>query len=222
MRKDLLGLLLGGQHAMMSDVEQDLERLLAGDQNVGGSVRGVPATAPPLRDPTGGRVWVWGAAMAALIVGVVMVLTRPEVIVEAPDRPTAPAISKKVAPGLTPATPPPMPMASTQRLPSPEARIPASTPIRPAGDESAASARRTDHAPRRGGNARIPSVRRESNRSAAAAATAAAGGEAAARAATNRPRATLPPPRRVTTTKSEDPVIRGVLPSRSGEGYPDN
>ncbi|MEO5768030.1 MAG: serine/threonine-protein kinase, partial [Polyangia bacterium] len=66
------------RYALMADVERDLERLLAGDQNVGGGPTVVPATAPPPHDAARGRVWVWSAAVAALIVGVAMVLARPE------------------------------------------------------------------------------------------------------------------------------------------------
>src|SRR4051812_46433018 len=67
------------RYQVMSDLERDLERLLAGDQNVGAGAPPVhphPATPPPAGAGRG-RVWVWGAAVTALVGGVAMVLARP-------------------------------------------------------------------------------------------------------------------------------------------------
>jgi serine/threonine-protein kinase len=73
------------RYATMAEVEHDLERLLAGDQNVGAPVAAVPAVAggsisptpPPLSNPGGGRAWIWTAAFLALVAGVIATLRHP-------------------------------------------------------------------------------------------------------------------------------------------------
>ena len=197
------------RYALMADVERDLERLLAGDQNVGAGAAMSPAPAAPARGSTGGRFWVWGAAVAALVGGVAMVLARPDPpivqhesrsTVPAPSggggaasRPIASAPARVAAPGML--IVPSVHRAPPKRLPALAASASGESAVR-----GTVPGRRTDRPVRRstlvrdrGGHADADSV----------------GGEPSP--VPNRP-----------ASRPEDPIIRGVLPSRSGEGYPDN
>ncbi len=91
------------RYAAMADLERDLERLLAGDQNVGlPLVDGATAavTAPPRR-------WHLGlVAGAALAVGVALALSRPTGVRSPP--PAAPVVQS--APVARPVAPPPAPV----------------------------------------------------------------------------------------------------------------
>src|SRR6185503_5850155 len=110
------------RYARMSDVERDLERLLAGDQNVGPEA-GVVLIAPAPVGPSRSRPWVWGAAIAALVGGVVMVLARPEAAPESSR--AAAALPAARAPGESN-----VPTPGPEGTPAPVAPAPA-----PAGGE---------------------------------------------------------------------------------------
>jgi serine/threonine-protein kinase len=120
------------RYAAMADLERDLERLLAGDQNVGlplagAAVPGHEPMAPPRR-------WHLGlVAVVALGVGVTLALARPPGKVDAP-----PAIPAAVAP--------PAPLKAAPRpAPNPELKPP---PVEPAPVERPAKA--ASHARPRG------------------------------------------------------------------------
>jgi len=218
------------RYAQMSDVEHDLERLLAGDQNVGTNVAGALAPAPPPAGPARGRLLVWAAAAAALVGGVAMVLLArpgspdvapPPIAISRPASAAATAARIDVeAPTLESArTSNARPMARTGAQADPTSRAhPALAPApglapsrrRVPGDASEPSRldaptpppRRTDRSLRR---AAAPWRERGG-----------VGGDRLDGALARPPTLEKIPPDR------DDPVIRGVLPSRSGEGYPDN
>jgi len=174
------------RYASMADVEADIDRVLAGDQNVvGAGTRLLPSTAPSPGNPTRGRFWVWGAAVVALVAGVTMALARPE--------PSEPAGTAKAAP----ATQPPAPAVAPRPAPAPSAGA-------TAGQTEAASAaearalRRSEHPGNRAGHAKVDRpVAHDAKRLPPAAVTPGA------------------------PQRTSDEVLRGALPSRSGEGYPD-
>jgi len=171
------------RYASMADVEADIDRVLAGDQNVvGAGTRLVPSTAPPPGNPARGRVWVWGAAVVALVIGVAMALARPEA--SEPAKPAA-AVTSPTAPA-GPSAPPP---------------IAASPPESAAADNGPVEARAAKRADGRGNRSSRVKV-----------------DHAVTRDARRLPSALVSPG---TTTRTSDEVLRGALPSRSGEGYPD-
>jgi hypothetical protein len=112
------------RYGAMADLERDLERLLAGDQNVGlpladPSKLGKPAAAPPRR-------WHLGlVAVAALVGGVALALARPpgKVHTQSPAAPTAP-------PAVV--APPPAPAAAAAATETRPAAAEAATPERAA------------------------------------------------------------------------------------------
>ncbi|MEP6653361.1 MAG: protein kinase [Myxococcales bacterium] len=206
------------RYALMADVERDLERLLAGDQNVGGGATVVPATAPPPHDAARGRVWVWGAAVAALIVGVAMVLARPEPTIESTPDARVPRTITRGNERQPAAGAPPVrhltPVGSVAAGGVKEASSGAVPPAQPAsvspsveGEGSPSPRRRLERAAPRGAANRTAAGER-----------AAHGGNGPGRDGARAPNVDV----RKLTGKPEDAVIRGVLPSRSGEGYPDN
>jgi len=177
------------RYASMADVEADIDRVLAGDQNVvGAGTRLLPSTTPSPGNPARGRFWVWGAAVVALVVGVAMALARPE--------PAEPARATTASTA-----------ASIPRAPA----APAS-PTPPAGaDDSAAAARQREAAA-----IEARATRRAEHP-----------GNRTAHSKVDRPvahDARRLPPASVTPgapQRTSDEVLRGALPSRSGEGYPD-
>jgi hypothetical protein len=166
----------------MADVEADIDRVLAGDQNVvGAGTRLVPSTAPPPGNPARGRVWVWGAAVVALVIGVAMALARPEP--PEPEKTPAAVAAPKALPGaIAPA------------------RVAASPPGSTAADGGPVEARAPKRADR-------------GNRS-----TRAKVDHAVTHDARRAPSAWVPPG---PAPRTSDEALRGALPSRSGEGYPD-
>ena len=191
--------------AEMADVERDLERLLAGDQNVGLPAQTqVPGkTPPPLTRPVDGRAWVWGAAGVALVAGVIMVLTRPQ-----PTAPRAPTAAV-----LTPTLPTsPAATATTAKptLPAPEAtRVHESEPSAAAGTSDVA---RKDLTVQRGRVGNPPGERRVKH--------AQNGGKR--RSPTSQRPQTGTEQAGVPSSSGTEAALRGALPSRSGEGYPEN
>lgn len=203
----------GRRYAAMADVEQDLERLLAGDQNVGTTGLVAPPTTPPPVRPARGRAWVWSVAVASLIVGVTMVLAQPEPPTQ-PSARTQPRVgappaglardgldrSAAAVPGIE-AGPSAARPSETIAPPGPGGRDrgPDGHPrvSEPADGARLAPPRRPDRPFKR------PTLVRDKSG--------------------NKPVDDIPPrsPDR-TVASPDDPVIRGVLPSRSGEGYPDN
>jgi tRNA A-37 threonylcarbamoyl transferase component Bud32 len=96
------------RYAAMADLERDLERLLAGDQNVGLPLVDAGAAAAVSAPP---RRWHLGlVAAAALVVGVALALSRPSGVRSAPPPPVVPSapLAKPIAPSPAPleATPP--------------------------------------------------------------------------------------------------------------------
>ena len=177
------------RYPTMAALEADLDRLLAGDHNVGPGTNLAPTTVPPPGNPTRGRFWVWGAAIAALVGGVAMALARP-----GPIEPPPPAAASPTA--TAPVTlPAPIPSVGNPRAAA--TRVSSEGDFRPA---ATSPARTGNHLPREKVDRHVT---------------------ARARADQREPTATsrsidAPQPRRTT----ED-VLRGALPSRSGEGYPD-
>jgi eukaryotic-like serine/threonine-protein kinase len=200
------------RYARMSDVERDLDRLLAGDQNIGPGAGAPEPTAPAPVGPSRSRAWVWGAAIAALVGGVVMVLARPEAAPES-AKPAVPAARVSGAAGITtrPSFPPRTPRPPTPP-PADTAPSPGKVPAGPAG--------------RRGepGEGRdVPKTADGTAPRRSAAALRIAREKAAGTAA--RPLRDESPPA-VTPARagnrSADPVLRGAVPSGSAEGYPKN
>jgi serine/threonine-protein kinase len=172
------------RYQTMAALEADLERLLAGDHNVGPGTNPAPTTEPPATNQARGRLWVWGAAIAALIGGVAMALQRPGPV-EPPVRVSAPTTIS--APRVSPPTP--VHTADDQAV-SPRAA--AEVEARPAPPRTG------NHLTRERVDRHVTTRARGEQREPGAA------------------RAIEPPPRR-----TSEEVLRGALPSRSGEGYPD-
>jgi len=193
------------RYPTMAALEADLDRLLAGDHNVGPGTNTAEMTVPPPSNPARGRVWVWGVAIAALVGGVAMALARPGPTEPPPAAASAArAASTGMRPALndraTPASPP--------------------KPVQPAEGSGAVGIARP--------------ARASSNGEARPAASITRAGNHIARDKVDRPvthartdqrepppatPGSLAPPQRRRTT---DAVLRGALPSRSGEGYPDS
>ena len=197
------------RYARMSDVERDLDRLLAGDQNVGPAADAEVPTAPAPVGPSRSRAWVWGAAIAALVGGVVMVLARPEAAPEA-ALPTAPV------PGVS--RPPPAGQPVPPRRASPPAVVvpPAAPPSPPSPRLVRTTAPGDNHDAPKTADA-LP------HRRSAAAATRLPrerpGGASAHVGEDGDPPPVVPQRPR---NRSADPVLRGAVPSGSAEGYPKN
>jgi len=170
------------RYPTMAEVEADIDRVLAGDQNVvGAGARLVPSTAPPPGNPARGRVWVWGAAVVALVVGVAMALARPEPA----------ASSRTAAQPAARALPPP-----TGAAPNPSAAADEAPP--PSQPEAEAhTPKRVEHPGNRTAHARVD------------------------RAVARDPKRQSPAVTAAPAPRTSDAVLRGALPSRSGEGYPD-
>jgi len=167
------------RYASMADVEADIDRVLAGDQNVvGAGMRLVPSTAPPPGNPARGRVWVWGAAVVALVIGVAMALARPDA--SEPEKAPAAAAAPSAPPG--PVAPAPLAASPREETGAVEARAP----------------KRADSRGNRSSHAKVDrTVTHDAKRT---------------------PSAVVPPG---PATRTSDEALRGALPSRSGEGYPD-
>ncbi|HEY2901289.1 MAG TPA: serine/threonine-protein kinase, partial [Polyangia bacterium] len=144
------------RYQAMSDLERDLERLLAGDQNVGLSDPSV-STLPPLSAlEAGPSRWHLGlAAIVALVVGLAFALSRS---------PAEKQHAGNVPTGSAPATPQPETAAAavpTTAAPSTEAAVVAATqPIavapaaaRPNSKATHPPQRRGPHADRKSGSA---------------------------------------------------------------------
>jgi len=190
------------RYPTMVDVEADLDRLLGGDQNVGAGATPIATTTPPPSKPDRGRAWVWGAAVAALIGGVAMALSRPEP--RSAAAPAAPAASSVAAPAreVRRAVAPLAPLRAEPSTRPPAATSPPDEPG-PAATAADARAGRTAALGRTGNHPTRDKVDRAvstSSRSRAAASTT-----------TESP----------ATRHTSQEVLRGALPSRSGEGYPD-
>jgi tRNA A-37 threonylcarbamoyl transferase component Bud32 len=114
------------RYGAMADLEHDLERLLAGDQNVGLPLVAGSAAAPGRRPVAPPRRWHLGlAAVLALAVGVTLALSRPTGGGAAPA--AAPAqVATKRAPAANP--PPVAPATRPAEAPGSER----TTPERPA------------------------------------------------------------------------------------------
>jgi serine/threonine-protein kinase len=113
------------RYAAMADLERDLERLLAGDQNVGLPL--VPEGAAPVgRRPTPPpRRWHLGLAAAlALGTGVSLAISRPPAAV------APPAPARPVAPSASPAPPSPRPVPPAEAV-APAVAAPAPGAERP-------------------------------------------------------------------------------------------
>jgi len=226
------------RYTTMAEVERDLERLLAGDQNVGSPVvllaepRSGSTPPPPSPGRAGtARPWVWGAVALALVAGVIAVLRHPRDL-DAGASPEA-ATAKLTAPG--PTAPARVEARSAPGAPDfsggPSATAPAEAPATATTDSSAAidATRRSPPGPEPGDNrARRSRVNRVTPLTTAAPAA---------------PRPTTPArtmvrgagaPRPARGARPDDPTagtrdssgseaaLRGALPSRSGEGYPEN
>ena len=177
------------RYASMADVEADIDRVLAGDQNVvGAGTRLLPSTTPSPGNPARGRFWVWGAAVVALATGVTMALARPE-----PSQPV-----KTVTTAPPPAAPPPQ-VAGASTAPAGE---PEDTPPAAARDEAATEARAARRPEHPGNRAPHTKVDRPM-----------------AHDAKRLPPASVTPG---SPPRTSDEVLRGALPSRSGEGYPES
>ena len=188
------------RYPTMVDVEADLDRLLGGDQNVGAGAMPIATTAPPPSKPDRGRAWVWGAAVAALIGGVAMALARPEP--RSVAGPAAPAASVAAPPRELRPTPEPPAAIHVERKDRPPAATPPPEEPGPVGNAADEHAARTATVGRTGNHPTREKVDRAvstSSRSRAAASTA----ESSA------------------SRHTSEEVLRGALPSRSGEGYPD-
>ncbi|MES1171976.1 MAG: serine/threonine-protein kinase [Bacteroidota bacterium] len=196
------------RYARMDEVEQDIDRLLAGDQNVGTGVAARPSTVPPPSSPARGRMWVWGAAVAALVCGVAMVLARPEGPTSAGTAARAEARAAEVPPpgGATP------PASTTTTDSTADGTSDKAAASRP-GARSAAVVANAVGAKRAADLSRAQRPIRPVRQ--AAKVGAVGGAEHGGDNASPRPGEHLP-------SKPANPVIRGALPSRSGEGYPDN
>jgi serine/threonine-protein kinase len=133
------------RYGAMADLERDLERLLAGDQNVGlpladPSKLGKPAAPPP------GRWHLGLVAVAALVGGVALALARPP----AKPRPPAPAAATTAPPAVV--APRPAPAAVPKARPAaPETATPERaakpTRARPRGERRGPAAPATKSTP---------------------------------------------------------------------------
>jgi serine/threonine-protein kinase len=206
------------RYATMAEVERDLERLLAGDQNVGSPVAVVAApgsgsTPPPPSPNRAGtaRPWVWGTAALALVAGVIAVLRHPR----EPEAGTTggATLARPAAPGPT------TPAAG-------EAPVAATTDSASATD----AARRPPLVPESADNrARRARVNRVTPLTTASPATqrpttpprtmVRAPGAPLRPARGARPEDRTAGPRE---SSGSEAALRGALPSRSGEGYPEN
>ena len=145
---------------------------------VGAGMRLVPSTAPPPGNPARGRVWVWGAAVVALVIGVAMALARPDA--SEPEKAPAAAAAPSAPPG--PVAPAPLAASPREETGAVEARAP----------------KRADSRGNRSSHAKVDrTVTHDAKRT---------------------PSAVVPPG---PATRTSDEALRGALPSRSGEGYPD-
>jgi len=187
------------RYPTMVDVEADLDRLLGGDQNVGAGATPIATTAPPPSKPDRGRAWVWGAAVAALVGGVAMALSRPE-----PRSVASPAAASVAAP-VRDVRQPAQRAAPVHRERSTRASAAAAP-----GDEAAPAASTAD-----AHGARGATIARTGNHPARDKVDRAVPSSSRSRAASS-PTFESPASRH---TSQE--VMRGALPSRSGEGYPD-
>jgi tRNA A-37 threonylcarbamoyl transferase component Bud32 len=218
------------RYATMAEVERDLERLLAGDQNVGSPVAFIAAprsgsTPPPPSRAGTARPWVWGAAALALVAGVIAVLRHPR-------DPEAGATPEAARAELLPA-PGPTTHARGEARSAPSAPDfsgrPSGTATAPTQATDSTDSRRSPTGPESADNrARRARVNRVTPLTPAAPAA---------------PRPTPPartlvrgsvPLRPARAARTEDPAagtrdstgseaaLRGALPSRSGEGYPEN
>jgi tRNA A-37 threonylcarbamoyl transferase component Bud32 len=206
------------RYAAMADVERDLERLLAGDQNVGAGFAVAPTAAAPHGSPRS-RIWVWGAAVAALVVGVAMVLARPDRSGEAPAIPAAHATGNPPTgdPGRPGDPGPPAIAGPAQRTLAATPPVAVGLPSGSNLNHTLQKSPRVDVAVRRDGS---PGARPSSRK--VASPTRRLGRTRQAVDDSDRVDRSRARPSDEPVTKADDPVIRGALPSRSGEGYPDN
>jgi hypothetical protein len=206
------------RYATMGEVEHDLERLLAGDQNVGSPVAAVPAVAggsisptpPPLSSPGGGRAWIWTAAFLALVAGVIATLRHPR------EPEAAAEAHPHSSTSIVAATPgPERPRAQVDSVMAP-----------PGGPASGTASRGEPRPTRSAAAAELDNRGRQSrvNRSHPMAGHAnpasAYRSPSPASARTSRaPGDKLPAE---SDSTGSEAALRGALPSRSGEGYPEN
>ena len=185
------------RYPTMVDVEADLDRLLGGDQNVGAGATPIATTAPPPTRPDRGRAWVWGAAVAALVGGVAMALSRPE-----PRSAAAPAASVAPPAGDVRPAQRPVPVRADRTARPPAAVAPPDEPG-PGASTADAHATRAATVARTGNHPPRDKVDR-----------------AVSTSSRSRPAAS-PTTESPASRHTSQEVLRGALPSRSGEGYPD-
>ena len=177
--------------ASMEDLERELERLLAGDQNVGTST----LEAAAVEVATRGQVHRWHLGLAAgilLVGGAVLVLTRPELEERASKAGSAP--SSVLKSGLLPSPPPPAPAGFAS---APSAGVPGSGTLSPSANVPA---------PSPAVEAPVAEPVTKKKRTA----------RVAHRPVPAAPAAATPKP-----TGIPESVMRGVLSPHSPEGYPD-
>jgi serine/threonine-protein kinase len=128
------------RYAAMADLERDLERLLAGDQNVGLPLV-TPADAAAARAVAPPRRWHLGVAAAlALGVGVSFALSRPPAEVSpAASVPRTPASGPAAPPVPAPAAPAPVDRTVPERTSAERARPPATPKPRARGEHHGAA-----------------------------------------------------------------------------------
>jgi serine/threonine-protein kinase len=147
------------RYQTMVDLERDLERLLAGDQNVGFVPR---VTGTTTAEPEAPRRWPLLSAGVALVVGMALYLvwpSKPEPV--APPAPQAAPVVPSPAPPSPAVTAPPAPAAVAPA--PPPAAGPARRKIRVRNEQAAAKTVTTQPAPPAGkaGEGRLPARSKE-------------------------------------------------------------
>jgi len=136
------------RYQTMADLQHDLERLLAGDQNVGlppvAAAIALDAGAVPLGE-TGPRRWHLAIAGAlVMVIGIAMALRRPSDAHSGAEAPSSAA--EMNAPPVAPAPAPPAPAPASLRVPVVPAVAPvasaAGAPVAPATPPPVQAARR--------------------------------------------------------------------------------
>jgi serine/threonine-protein kinase len=138
------------RYQTMAEVEGDLERLLAGDQNVGfvprATVAGAPASEAPRRWPL---LTLGGGVLVATVVGLLAWPSKPPPIIAAPAPVAAPAVAPQMPappPPIAPPSPavavqPPAPPVSPGRKKRTRAEAPAAKAAAPATGAPAGKSR---------------------------------------------------------------------------------
>ena len=141
------------RYQTMAQLEHDLERLLAGDQNVGLPNRSTVTQAPPSALETGPRRWHLGlAAIVALVVGLGYALSRSPA-----ERQRAAVAAPARAPGPTPSAPASPPATNPEAVATQPPSVLTVAGTRPAPKNNRSAQHRNARAERRSPSNDAPS-----------------------------------------------------------------